>query len=375
LNQKGELQTTQIIRPSIDASSSKTIYAEFLAQSSAIPSEVGVIVKSDSNQKKNIYIAALLKNGDWLLVYQQRMADAFADLDKTFMITTVLMFFGLIAIFIMAFTLSRAVVSRVAKADSEKELMSKKVIETSKLASVGELAAGIAHEINNPVAIMVEEAGWMGDLMEDVVFDKSENRSEFERAIRQIQTQGKRCKEITYKLLSFARQTDSTVQDVDIKLLLEEMVALSSQRTKYNMVQIRTEVEQNLPSIRASISEMQQVFFNLINNAIDAMENQGGKLTISAKQENSFILIKVADTGKGIPEANLDRIFDPFFTTKPVGKGTGLGLSICYGILEKIGGKIEVQSSVGSGTTFLVSIPLHTIESRQGEKISAELDQ
>jgi two-component system NtrC family sensor kinase len=253
--------------------------------------------------------------------------------------------------------------------------MGKKVVEASKLASVGELAAGIAHEINNPVAIMVEEAGWMGDLMEDVVFDKSEDRSEFERSIKQIQTQGKRCKEITHKLLSFARQTDSAAQDVEIETVIEEMVALSSQRTKYSLVQINTEVAQNLPSIRASVSELQQVFFNLINNAIDAMENQGGTLTISCKQQNSFIVIKISDTGKGIPEANLDRIFDPFFTTKPVGKGTGLGLSICYGIIEKMGGKIDVQSKVGSGTTFLIYLPLQPKASRLGKEISAEINQ
>jgi two-component system NtrC family sensor kinase len=374
VNRKGELQTTPISRPSIDVNASKTIYPEFLVQSPVIPGEARVAVKSDNNQNKNIYISALLKNGDWLLVYQQRMADAFADLNKTFKLTTVLMFFGLIAIIIMAFALSRAVVRRVAKADSEKQLMSKKVIEASKLASVGELAAGIAHEINNPVAIMVEEAGWMGDLMEEVVFDKSENRSEFERAIKQIQTQGKRCKEITHKLLSFARQTDTTVEDVSIKTLLEQMVALSSQRSRYSMVQIHTDVQQNLPAIRASISELQQVFFNLINNAIDAMDNQGGTLTISGQQENSFIVIKVTDTGKGIPEANLDRIFDPFFTTKPVGKGTGLGLSICYGIIEKMGGKIEVQSKMGSGTTFLIYIPLETKAGLQDKKNESGLD-
>ena len=375
LNKRGELQTTPILRPSIEVDASKAIYNGFLAQSPTISGEPQVSVKSDSNQNKNIYIAAPIKNGDWLLVYQQRMADAFADLSKTFLLTTVLMFFGLVAIIIMALTLSSAVVRRVARADSEKQLMSKKVVEASKLASVGELAAGIAHEINNPVAIMVEEAGWMGDLMEDVVFDKSEDRSEFERSIKQIQTQGKRCKEITHKLLSFARQTDSTAQDVKIETVIEEMVALSSQRTKYSLVQINTEVAQNLPSIRASVSELQQVFFNLINNAIDAMENQGGTLTISCKQQNSFIVIKVSDTGKGIPEANLDRIFDPFFTTKPVGKGTGLGLSICYGIIEKMGGKIDVQSKVGSGTTFLIYLPLQPKASRLGKEISAEINQ
>ena len=174
--------------------------------------------KSDSSGNKNIYIAAFLKNKDWLLVYQQRTADAFADLDKTFAIAMVLMLIGLSSIAIMTFTLYQKVFKRVAKADIEKQMMRKKVIETGKLASVGELAAGIAHEINNPVAIMVEEAGWMGDLMEDVTFDEPENRVEFERAIEQIQTQGRRCKEITHKLLSFARQTDSTIKNVNIKV-------------------------------------------------------------------------------------------------------------------------------------------------------------
>ncbi len=243
LNKKAELQTTPITRPSSEIIASKTIYAEFLAQSSVSSGEVRIAVKSDSDQNENIYIAAFLKNGDWLLVYQQRMADAFADLGKTFRITTVLIVIGLIGIIIMAFTLSKTIVRRVAKADSEKQLMSKKVVEAGKLASVGELAAGIAHEINNPVAIMVEEAGWMGDLMEEITFDESENQAEFERAIKQIQTQGKRCKEITHKLLSFARRTDTTIQDVNIKELLEELVALSSQRAKYSMVEIRTDFQ------------------------------------------------------------------------------------------------------------------------------------
>jgi two-component system NtrC family sensor kinase len=360
LNNKGEPQTTPIRGPFTDIMASKAIYAEFLAKSADSPGKVHIAVKADSSRHENIYIAAFLKNGDWLLVYQQRMADAFADLDRTFMITTVLMFIGLFGIIIMAFTLSRTVVKRVAKSDSEKQLMSKKVIESGKLASVGELAAGIAHEINNPVATMVEEAGWMGDLMEDISLEEGESKTEFERAIKQIQTQGRRCKEITHKLLSFARKTDTTVEDVNLNELLEDLVALSSQRAKYSMVEIQADFQQNLPSLRVSASELQQVFFNLINNAIDAMDNDGGTLKISSRQSGNDLVITVSDTGKGIPEANLDRIFDPFFTTKPVGKGTGLGLSICYGIIEKMGGRLEVESAVGRGTAFSVSIPLQS---------------
>jgi two-component system NtrC family sensor kinase len=358
LNRQGQLQTTQIAKKNVEIVPNMDIYHEFLQSPSPATSKIRIVVKTDSLDHENIYVAGFLKNGDWLLVYQQRVADAFADLGRTFMITTFLMFAGVFSIIVMAFTLSRRVVRRVAKADEEKQMMSKKVVEAGKLASVGELAAGIAHEINNPVAIMVEEAGWMGDLLEEEEFRQSKNLEEFTRAIAQIQTQGKRCKEITHKLLSFARRTDTTVQEINVKELLEELVALSSQRTKYSMVEIQTNFEEDLPSLKLSVTELQQVFFNLINNAIDAMDNGGGTLTISSRRQENYIVIKVADTGKGIPEANLDRLFDPFFTTKPVGKGTGLGLSICYGIIDKLGGKIEVESTVGVGTAFLVYIPL-----------------
>ena len=270
------------------------------------------------------------------------------------------MIVGFIIIISMAVILSRTVVRRVARSEQETQMMSKKVLEAGKLASVGELAAGIAHEINNPVAIMVEEAGWMGDLLEDMALEKGQDRAEFERAIKQIQTQGKRCKDITHKLLSFARQTDATIEDVDILRLLEELIELSAQRAKYAMVKIKTDFGDNLPTLKVSATELQQVFFNLINNALDAMEKQGGDLNIYCHRENSSITIKVADTGGGIPKANLDRIFDPFFTTKPVGKGTGLGLSICYGIIEKMGGELGVESAVDKGTTFTISIPLKT---------------
>ena len=197
LNSEGKLQTTPKTRPSMDMIDSKTIYEEFLANQQISPGKIRIATKTDSSRHKNIYIAASIKNGDWLLVYQQRITDAFADLNKTFMITTALMCIGLIGIVIMAFTLSRTIVQRVAKADAEKQMMSKKVVETGKLASVGELASGVAHEINNPIAIMVEEAGWIGDLLEEEEFEKIENRVEIERAVEKIQYHGNRCKEIT----------------------------------------------------------------------------------------------------------------------------------------------------------------------------------
>ena len=358
LNKEGKLQTTPMSKPSLDTIPAKSIYAEFLENPAGAVDKIRVAVKSDSFDQKTIFVASFLKNGDWLLVYQQQFADAFADLNKTFTITTIMMLLGPLCIVIMAITLSKIIINRIAQIDEEKQLMNVKVVETGKLASVGELAAGVAHEINNPVAIMVEEAGWMGDLLEEEEIKNSKNLAEFRRAIGQIKDQGRRCKEITQKLLSFARKTDGTVQDIEINEVLEELVALSAQRAKYALVTIQTHFEQNLPHLKLSLSELQQVFLNLINNSLDAMETKGGSLTIESRLEKDLIVVEVTDTGMGIPEANLNRIFDPFFTTKSVGKGTGLGLSICYGIIDKMGGKIEVRSTVGQGTTFTVHLPV-----------------
>ncbi|MEJ2164003.1 MAG: ATP-binding protein [Desulfobacterales bacterium] len=358
LNQAGDLQTTLLTKKNGNLLPNKTILTKFLNKAPSSPEDICIVLKPEGFRQKNIYVGAFLKGRQWLLIYQQRTRDAFADLNKTFIVTTIIMLLGTCGVIVMAFTLSKLIIKRIGRADDEKQMMNQKVVEAGKLASVGELAAGVAHEINNPVAIMVEEAGWIGDLLEEEEFRQSQNLSELTRAVNQIKTQGKRCKEITHKLLSFARKTDGNLRDVNINDLIEEVIALTAQRAKYSMVQIKTHLEQNLPPVTVSPSEMQQVFFNLINNALDAMENKGGTLTIFSRRQDGFIIFEIADTGKGIPEANLNRIFDPFFTTKSVGKGTGLGLSICYGIVEKVGGKIECKSAVDVGTTFYISIPV-----------------
>ncbi len=236
------------------------------------------------------------------------------------------------------------------------------LLQAEKMASLGMLAAGVAHEINNPVAIMIEEAGWMGDLLEEEEFRKSDNLEEFKRALKQINTQGKRCKEITHKLLTFARKTDSSVETVRVNEVIEDVVNLSVQRAKYANVELKTNLRADVPATRISPSEMQQVLLNLINNAMDAMEEAGGSITLSSGVDQGRILVEVADDGPGISRADLNRIFDPFFTTKPVGKGTGLGLFICYFIIKTMGGKIDVVSDIGAGATFSIRIPVRDEE-------------
>ena len=357
LNSEGQFQT----RPVFEKALWKKTYDYFIQRMDASDRPVEVIELPDESGTTHIYAIAGLKNGDWLMIFKQEKSDAFSDIYRMFQFAGIIFLVGAAGIGIMAFLLTKRMVRRIMSADKEKARLNQQMIETGKLASVGELAAGIAHEINNPVAIMVEEAGWIEDLLQEEEFAQSENLEEFRRALRQIATQGRRCKEITHKLLSFARKTDATVKDVQINDLITEIVDLSAQMARYNKVIIATELQPGLPYVCLAPSEMQQVMLNLINNAIDAMEKTGGTISIGtklSKLEENHIVITVEDDGPGIPEANLNRIFDPFFTTKAVGKGTGLGLSICYGIVEKMGGKIDVASTVDQGTRFRIWIPI-----------------
>jgi len=240
------------------------------------------------------------------------------------------------------------------------------LLQAERLASIGMLATGVAHEINNPVAIMIEESGWIEDLLEEEEFQSSKNLKECNRALKQIHTQGNRCKEITRKLLSFARKTDSDVQTAYLNDIIEEVVRLSLKRTKHAGVKLKTILQKDLPSTLVCASEMQQVLSNLINNALYAMENTGGTITLSSHMAHGRIMVKIEDDGPGIPAADQSRIFDPFFTTKPVGKGSGLGLFICYSIIKSMGGTIDVQSELGNGTNFNISLPV------QGEALTAQ---
>jgi len=354
LNRKGEFQT----KPRYEILASKGPYMNLLAGDKILIDEVTFLEMTNDYGTETIYVMAPLKNGEWILAYQQDSADAYAVIQQARWFSIVISILGLAAVVFASILMARRMVRRIAAADQQKEMMSEQVIEAGKLASLGELAAGIAHEINNPVAIMVEEAGWMEDLLkEEETLQESENLDEFKRALNQIRVQGRRCKEITHKLLSFARKTDPTVKNVNLNELIEDVVALSEQRAKYSGVKIHLSLHPSIPTVNVSPSEIQQVILNLINNSLDAMEKTGGNIDISTRINGSFVVVDVADNGPGIAKSNIQRIFDPFFTTKPVGKGTGLGLSICYGIIKKMGGDITVNSASGMGTNFHVHIP------------------
>ncbi|MCX5862685.1 MAG: ATP-binding protein [Desulfomonile sp.] len=353
LNKKGEFQT----KPRYGVLPLKSPYITFLENEQLRAEDVALLELENDTGVEALHIMAPLKNGEWILAYQQNSSDAYAVMRQARRLGIVILLVGGCGIGVVAIVLAKRMVKRIAEADRQKEMMNEQMIEAGKFASVGELAAGIAHEINNPVAVMVEEAGWIEDLLKEEDLKRTDNLEEFERALNQIRIQGRRCKEITHKLLSFARKTDPTVKYVQLNELVEDVVALSEQRARYSGVKITMSLSENLPKVQASPSEIQQVLLNLVNNAVDATEKTGGNIDITTRIKGGFVVVAVSDDGPGIAKANLQKIFDPFYTTKPVGKGTGLGLSICYGIVKKMGGEIIVQSAKGLGATFHVHIP------------------
>jgi two-component system NtrC family sensor kinase len=369
INRDGEFQTN----PRFEVALHQPPYVDLL-EGRIRSDRISVLEGSDVLGRKAIFTIAPLRQGQWFLCYQQEASDAYSELRRVQDFAIVVSIVVSLAAIFIGYVISRNIAQRLAEAHHERAVMTHQVIETGRLASIGELAAGIAHEINNPVAIMVQEAGWIDDLLSDGEPCSGDNVEEIERAVGQIRTQGERCKEITYKLLSFARKTDPAIREVDLNEAVGEVIGLTSQKTRYANVRVVTELSPNLPIIQGSPSEVQQVLLNLVNNAIDAIERPGGTVIVSTRATEGGVVLEVQDTGKGIPQANLARIFDPFFTTKPVGQGTGLGLSICYGIVDKMGGTISVESEIEKGTTFVVFFPLEApagiqddVAQREGE--------
>ncbi len=313
---------------------------------------------TEQPEGSTICLKMRITNTPWVLTLFEEKSHAYGaiyDARRSSIAAVLLgaLIFGLVAAFV-----SKRLAHHVAHMDQEKQLMNEQLMQTAKLASLGEMAAGIAHEINNPLAVMVQEAGWMQDLLEDGTEGLQENMPEFRAALDRIQAHGKRCRSITHKLLSFARPVDHRAEVVQLNSIVANVVELYSHRSQAGDLTFRTELAPDLPEVHVSSSEVEQVLVNLINNSLDAMQHGAGSIVITTRLHGHYVVVDLADNGPGIPREHLTKVFDPFFTTKPVGKGTGLGLAICYGIMKKLRGDITVTSEAGQGTTFHLFFPL-----------------
>lgn len=230
------------------------------------------------------------------------------------------------------------------------------VARAEKLAAVGRLASGVVHEINNPLATISACAEALESRLKEGAFAGSEALDDLREYLGLIRSEAFRCKSITTGLLNFSRTRAVRHRPVDLTEVISSAARLVAHQQRGDGIEIELRTEEDLAPVSGDAGQLQQAVIALATNAIDAMPG-GGTLTISASNGDHEVLIEVSDTGVGIAAENLPKIFEPFFTTKEVGHGTGLGLAVCYGILTEHGGGLDVQSTVGVGTTFTITLP------------------
>jgi len=291
------------------------------------------------------FIFILVKEKDAMLSNLSSMGDGIIG----FSVVSVLY------IIIVILTVATYLVNKIYEADLRRAATLHNVEHTNRMASIGRLAAGVAHEINNPLAIINEKAGFMSDLL--AMAGDFPGRDKFTGCIDSVLRSVERCSAITHRLLGFARHIDVKLESIHLDDLIREVLEFLGKEAEYRNINVSIQADDGLPPIESDRGQLQQVFLNIVNNAFAAMSD-GGRLDIILKtHDEGRVAVTISDTGCGIPKENLEKIFDPFFSTKKE-KGTGLGLSITYGIVQKLGGKIDVRSQVGRGTSFTVILPV-----------------
>ena len=305
-----------------------------------------------------LFGTSLLKNKKWVLVIKEDPSEQFTPLLRTRYITLIIGMGGVLLIIIGAVFITRSMMQELERMERKRATSEDLMVQSSKMAALGKMAAGIAHEINNPLAVIGEKAGWMKDLLKKEDLAQSRNFQEFTKSVDKIEFHVARAKKITHRLLSFGRRMEPVTEKVDLNQTLHETIDFLENEARYRNIDIQTDFAENLPTITSDASQLQQVFLNILNNCIDAI-GKNGQISIKTSyiDKSRQVAIEMADNGPGIPKEVLDRIFEPFFTTKDVGKGTGLGLSISYSIIEKLGGRIMVASEKNKGTTFTIYLP------------------
>lgn len=333
---------------------------------SSIDRTIRTFIRKDIKGDDYLYATTGLKENQWLLVVRQEKADAFKALRSATHLILLIMIIGGTGITGVAIYLTDVIIKRMKRTDAEKDQLGQQLIRAGRLAELGEMAAGFAHEINNPLQIIKSEQALadilLAELKESSELEGSESLTELEDSMDQVKVQVDRCAKITQAILKFARKSEPVSKDFDLRPFMAEVIEMVEKKASVQGIRIRQETLSDVPWIHADQNQLQQVFVNLFNNAIDAIfEKQGaegGEVVVEiSPADNGNVKIAVKDNGCGISPENLKRLFTPFFTTKQGGKGTGLGLSVCYGIVENMGGSLKVSSREGVGSVFTITLP------------------
>ena len=314
--------------------------------------EFHVITETDPNGREVIIAYAYFEKPHYILVVVKPRS---LVLESPLQSKMFFVFFtSVIIIILIVFKLSDVLVINIREAEKRRESAIRELEQHHKLSSIGRLAAGVAHEINNPLSIINQNAGLMKDLIE--LGADFGDQEKFIGLTDSVIKSVDRCKTITHRLLGFARRMDVKFEELNLNELLEEVLGFLEQEILYRNINLEIKFLENIPHISSDQGQLQQVFLNILTNALEAVRN-GGRIALSTWEEDQDTMgVSCRDNGAGMSQETLKHIFDPFFTTKK-GQGSGLGLSITYGIIKRLGGDIKVQSILGEGSIFMVYLP------------------
>ncbi|HSH12120.1 MAG TPA: ATP-binding protein, partial [Desulfurivibrionaceae bacterium] len=310
-------------------------------------------------QGHHLYAVAPLNGGAWWLVLKADIPSSLQGFYRARKIGLAVILVAALAILAVAQQLIRSLVNRIEKAEQQRMTLTGKVREVEKMALIGRMAASVAHEINNPLQVIGAQAGWVEELLEEGPARQVVNHQEELEAIGKIRHQVRRAAAITRRLLGFSRHQEGQWQATDLNQTVEETILLLEKEAKSLRIDIRRDYQANLPPVVTDSSQLQQVFLNLLNNGVDAVERDG-VITVTTVRDSDSVRVCFADSGTGIAPDHLEKIFDPFFTTKAKGKGTGLGLAVSRDIMRRLQGDLRAGNGLEGGGLFTVTLELVT---------------
>jgi len=305
-----------------------------------------------------IYKTRWIDDGQWVLVLKANIADSLGYYltlrNRIFIIVGVIVVISLSAAAAISVALSR----NLERADKEHAAHSLQFAHVEKMATIGRLAAGIAHEINNPLQMITNQAGWISELLPEEDPAAVKNMAEYQNSVDKIRYHVKRAGTITHRLLGFSKKITAQKDQVQLNDLLNETLSFVEREAENNSITIVRNLAEGLPATMTDGPQLQQVFLNLINNALDAVGAKGVIEILTGINADGKLVVECADNGPGIAPQHLKQIFEPFFTTKDPDKGTGLGLYISYDIVKKLGGSISVENRKAGGALFRIVLPV-----------------
>eukprot|EP00831_Metopus_contortus_P079864 TRINITY_DN8033_c0_g2_i1.p2 TRINITY_DN8033_c0_g2~~TRINITY_DN8033_c0_g2_i1.p2 ORF type:complete len:562 (+),score=108.64 TRINITY_DN8033_c0_g2_i1:164-1849(+) len=321
----------------------------------------------DDGAVSYLFASALLNGGKWRLIVRQKKEEAFHSTVMAGYTVALILLIGGTIIVLLAFVISRRLLDTIREQAEAVCKLENQLLQAARLAELGEMAAGFAHEINNPLQIMKTDLALLDLNLQDIAEAKSDGNTiaEIREIAEQFQIQIGRCAAITREILRFGRQDAPQLQSIDLSTYLPKVWAMVENKASVHGVQLGCEVAPGIPKVEVDPGQLQQVMINLMNNAIYAVVerngSQGGRIDVTTRgDERGNAVITVTDNGSGMSKDTQAKIFLPFFTTKAPGQGTGLGLSVCHSIIDSLGGELSVDSRKGEGTTFTIVIPGRT---------------